>query len=102
MRYTKSMAKDISFQLDINAASVILTDLAAPIVKQSADAIASRAQSMASSMTNEQVGIEVFTSIGSIKRGKRAIATVKVSAVTPHGRYIGHQALTKAKDAGRV
>ena len=96
------MANDISFQLDTSAAEAILTDLAAPVVKQSADAIANRATSMAGSMTSQPIDITVDQEVGTIRRGKRSIATVRAKGANAHVNYIGHQALTKAKDAGRV
>jgi len=96
------MSKDVSFSLDVQAASVILTDMVAPVVKQSADAIAARARSMAASQTSRPPDITVTTGVGVIKRGQRAIATIRATGVDAHANYIGHQALAKAKDAGRV
>lgn len=102
MRYTNSMKADITFQLDTQAAQSILTDMAMPLVEQSANAISSRAQSMASSMTSKPPTFNVSTKIGTIRRGTRAIATVTAQGLDAHSAYVGHMALTKATDAGRV
>jgi hypothetical protein len=96
------MSKDVSFSLDQVAASVILTEMVAPVLKQSAEAIASRARSMAGSMTSNPPEITVTESVGVIKRGRRAIATITAVGDDAHANYIGHQVLAKAKDAGRV
>lgn len=95
------MSRDVSFSLDVNAASVILTDMVAPVIEQKGKAIAARAASMASSMTSRPPDISVSTSVGTIKRGRRAIATITASGRDAHSNYIGHQVLAKAKDAAR-
>lgn len=104
VEYTKNMSKDVSFSLDTAAASVILTDMVAPTIKKSAEAIAARAKSMASSMSSNPPEITVSTTVGVNKggSGRRAIATVRASGNDAHQNYIGHQALAKSKDAGRV
>lgn len=102
VRYNIIMAKDVSFSLDTTGGEEILQKMAAPIVKQSADAIAQRATSMAQSMTSNPPSITVSTMVGTIKRGVRAIATVKSEGTDAHSNYVGHLALTKSKDAGRV
>lgn len=96
------MSRDVSFQLDVEAASVILTEMAMPLIKQSGEAIAARAQSMAASMSSDPPQITVSTNVGTVKRGRRAIATVTATGRDAHQNYIGHMALTKARDAGRV
>lgn len=97
------MSKDVSFALDTDAGQEILTNMAAPIIKQAAQAIAERANGMASSMSSEPPQITVSTSIGTIRKGTRAIATIKVDADgDAHKRYIGIMALQKSQDAGRV
>lgn len=96
------MSQDVSFQLDTQAAAEILTDMVAPIIKQSGEAIAARARAMASSMSSDPPEITITHSIGMIKKGQRAIATITASGQEAHQNYIGHMALTKAKDAGRV
>lgn len=93
--------RDVSFTLDIQAASVILTDMAAPVVKQKAEAIAARARSMAGSMTSNPPDISVTTGVGIIKRGNRAIATIRAAGNNARANYIGNVALSKSKDAGR-
>lgn len=96
------MGRDVSFQLDVEAASSILTEMAMPLVKQSGEAIAARAQSMAASMSSDPPQISVSTTVGTVKRGRRAIATVTATGRDAHQNYIGYMALTKARDAGRV
>ena len=98
------MSKDVTFQLDIEAASVILTDMVAPVIKQSADAIAGRARSMAGGISSDPPEITVTTSVGvnTGGRGRRAIATITSTGKDAHQNYIGASALSKAKDAGRV
>jgi len=88
--------------LDTAAAEVILTDMVAPLIKQSGEAIAARAQSMAASMSTDPPNITVSTNVGTIKRGRRAIATITATGKDAHQNYIGHMALLKARDAGRV
>ena len=102
MMYTNSMSKDVSFQLDPQGGADILQKMAAPVVKRSADAIAARAKSMAGSLSSEPPEISVSTRVGTIKRGVRAIATISAEGKDSHQNYIGHLALSKAKDAGRV
>ena len=98
------MSRDVTFQLDTEAAAEILTTMVAPVIKQSAEAIAARARSMAASMSSGAISVTVSTSVGVNKggRGNRAIATITASGGNAHANYIGHQALSKAKDAGRV
>lgn len=103
MGYTIIMAKDVSFSLDTAAAGVILTQMVAPTIKSSGDAIAARARSMASSMSSDPPEISVTTTIQSSKLGgSRAVALVRASGEDAHQAYIGALALAKAKDAGRV
>lgn len=96
------MSKDVSFSLDTTAAAVILTDMVAPVIKQSGEAIAQRARSMAGSMSSDPPEISMRMSVGTVKRGRRAIATITATGKDAHENYIGHVALSKAKDAGRV
>lgn len=95
------MSKDVSFSLDPAGGQDILVNLAAPTIKQRGQAIAARAQSMASSMSSDPPDITITTAPGTIKRGIRAIATIRASGKNAHQNYIGHQVLAKAKDAGR-
>lgn len=96
------MSRDVSFHLDIQAANIILTEMVAPLIKQSGDAIAARAQSMANSMSSDPPEITVTTNVGVIKQGRRAYATITATGNNSHQNYIGHMALLKARDAGRV
>lgn len=96
------MSRDVTFQLDTAAAAVILTDMVAPLIQQSGEAIAARAQSMANSMSSDPPVITVTSSVGTVKRGRRAISTITATGKDAHQNYIGHMALLKARDAGRV
>ena len=94
--------KRVTFQLDIDAAAVIIGAMSMPLIRQSGNAIGARAQSMAGSISTNPPEITVTTAIGTIKRGQRAIATVSAHSEDAHQNYIGNTALRKAKDAGRV
>jgi hypothetical protein len=98
------MAKNTTFQLDITSAGLeILQSMAMQPVDKAASAIANRAQSMASSMSGENITFGTGSRVGVIKTGKRAIATVAaVDADDKHRSYIAHTALVKALDAGRA
>lgn len=95
------MSKDVSFVLDPKGGEEILQRMMMPTVKQRADAIATRARSMAGGMTSRPPIISVNTKIGTIKRGVRAIATIQAEGDDSHANYVGHIALAKSKDAGR-
>lgn len=96
------MSKEVSFSLDPAGGRDILERMAMPVVKQSAEAIAARARGMASSLSTDPPEITVTAAVGTIKRGTRAIATVRAQGSDPHENYIGFTALAKSKDAGRV
>lgn len=96
------MAKEITFQLDPKGGEDILQRMVAPVIERSAKAIQSRAQGMAGSTSTDPPDISVSMTVGVIKRGRRAIATVQSDSGDKHQSYIGRQALSKSKDAGRV
>lgn len=96
------MSKDVSFSLDTTGGEAILQRMAAPIVKRSAEAIAARATAMASSLSSNPPEISVTTQVGTIRRGVRAFATIKAQGRNQRQNYIGHMALSRAKDAGQV
>lgn len=96
------MSKDVTFALDTAAAQEILTDMAMPLVKQAADAIGGRAQSIAASISSDPPEITVTTTKGTIRRGVRAIGTVRANGRDAHQNYIGAVALAKSKDAGKI
>lgn len=97
------MSADVSFAMDTQAGEEILTNMAMPLIKQSAEAITARAQSMAASMSSDPPEIVMTTSFGTIRRGTRAIATIMANGGgDAHKKYIGVMALQKAKDAGRL
>lgn len=96
------MSKDVSFSLDVGGGEQILTNMVAPLIQQSAEAIAARARSMAGSLSSDPPSIEVTTSRRSAKLGgSRTVATVRASGSDAHENYIGYQALVKSIDAGR-
>ena len=96
------MSKDVSFALDTKGGEEILQRMSVAIVKQSAQAIAARARAMASSLSSNPPEITVVHTIGTIKRGVRAISTITAEGDDAHSNYIGAVALAKSKDAGRV
>lgn len=97
------MSKDVSFSLDIGGGQQILTQMVAPVIKSSAEAIAARARGMASSISSDPPEISVTTEIQSSKRGgARVVGLVRATGQDAHQSYVGAQALAKAKDAGRV
>lgn len=97
------MAKFITFQLNPSGGQDVLTDMAMKTIKTSAEAIKARASAMAGSMSTDPPDITLSTSVGTIRRGRRAIATISVDGRgNAHANYIGAMALAKSKDAGRV
>lgn len=96
------MANEVTFVLDVEAASVILTDLAMPTIERSTAAITQRAQSIANSISSDPPSFTSNTKTGTIRRGKRAIGTVQADYKNKRESYIAHTALAKSKDAGRV
>lgn len=99
------MTRDVTFQLDIQSANEVLTSMAAPIVKQSADAIGMRVATMLGSMTSQSVSVTVTETVGVNMRGRgrRAIATVVAKSSNNevvHSKLL--EALVKSKDAGRI
>lgn len=96
------MSKDVAFSLDTKGGEDILQRMAMPVIEKSAKAILARAQSMASSISTNPPDITMSTTVGTIRRGVRAFATVKAQGSDAHSNYIGQQVLVKAKDAGRV
>lgn len=96
------MVKQVSFSLDTQAAGdLILQRMVMPTIRQRGNAIAARARSIAGSVSSNPPQISMSAGVGTIKRGSRAIATIKAEGRNPHENYIGHVALAKAKDAGR-
>lgn len=97
------MAKDITFVLDITGAgAAILQEMAAPVANDAAQRVAERASAMAVSMDRNPPSFTVFSSVGTIKRGQRAIATVKANDNNARQHYIARMALLKAKDASSL
>lgn len=96
------MGKFITFQLDTTGGEDVLTNIAAPTIRRSGEAIKARAAAMASSLSKRPPAFSLGTQVGTIRRGRRAIATISVSGGDAHANYIGAMALAKAKDAGRV
>lgn len=96
------MAKNVTFQLDLAGGAEVLQNMAAPLIRQSAQAVGSRAQSMAGSISSNAPTINVSTEVGVIKRGQRAIGTVSANPVNARQRYVAIEALKKSLDAGKV
>jgi hypothetical protein len=97
------MNKEVTFQLDTNAASVILTDMAKQTIANSAGAVAGRASSMLASVSKDPVKVTTTTSVGTVPRGrgKRAIGLVVASSSRiKKGQLL--EILVKSKDAGRI
>lgn len=93
----------ITFALDTGGGQDVLTGLAMKTIKQSGEAVKARASAMASSMSSNPPQISISTSVGTIRRGRRAIATIRADGgADAHKNYIGAMALAKSKDAGRV
>lgn len=83
----------------------IIQQMAMPMVQQAAEAIASRASGISSSITSQPVSFKVNTYIGLPNRrgGKRAVAeVVGDEAMTEHQSFMAFTAVQKSKDAGRV
>lgn len=94
---------DVSFYLDTKGGEDILVNMVAPVIKSSAEAIASRARAMAGSISSNPPDITITeTRQASAKGGSRAVALVRATGADAHQNYVGHVALAKAKDAGRV
>ncbi len=94
--------RDVSFQLDIDSAAAVITDMARPVVEQSAKGIASRANTIAGSMSSEAPSFTATTKVGRIKKGQRAIGTISASVDNSRESYIAHSALSRAKDGGSI
>lgn len=83
----------------------IIREMAMPLVKKSAEAIAGRASSISNSITSQPTEFKVVNYIGLPNRrgGSRAVAAVVADGVvTDHQKYMGFTAVQKSKDAGRV
>ena len=97
------MSKDVSFSLDTKGGEEILTSMVAPVIQQSANAIAARARSMAGSISSQPPAISVNTARQTSRRGgSRTVAIIRAEGNDDHQNYIGYQALAKARDAGQV
>lgn len=101
------MSRDVSFSMNTGAGggADIIQQMAMPMVKKSAEAIASRATGISGSLTSMPMQFKVNTYVGLPNRrgGSRAVAEVVADGVvTDHQRYMGYTAVQKSKDAGRV
>ena len=96
------MAKNVTFQLDLAGGAEVLQNMAAPLIRQSAIAVANRARGMGSSISSNAPVFEVSVATGVIKRGQRAIGTVSANPVNDRQRYVAIEALKKSMDAGKV
>lgn len=96
------MAKKITFQLDLSGGADVLQNMAMSQINQSAQAVGSRAQSMANSISSQAPTINVSTQVGVIKTGQRAIGTISANPANARQRYVAIEALKKSLDAGKV
>lgn len=101
------MSKDIRFSMNtgVGGGQDIIQDMAMPLVKASAEAIASRANGIADAISSQPVSFKVNTYVGlpNKRGGTRAVAEIVADgAATDHQRYVGFTAVQKSKDAGRV
>lgn len=101
------MSRDVRFSMNtgVGGGQDIIQQMAMPLVKKSAEAIAQRAGSISGSITSKPIEFKVNTYVGLPNRsgGKRAVAEVVADGiVTDHQRYSGLTAVQKSKDAGRV
>lgn len=83
----------------------IIRSMAMPVVEQSAQAIASRATSIAGRISRKPPEFSVKTYVGEPNRrgGTRAAAAIIADDVyDEHEQYVGFTAVQKSKDAGRV
>lgn len=94
---------DATFSLDLVGGREVLTEMCAPLVQASANAVAERAGEIAGKMTNKDTPkFNVSVATGTISRGQRAIATIQATATNSRMEYIANVALSKSKDAGKV
>lgn len=101
------MSRDVRFSMNtgVGGGRDIIQNMAMPLVKKSAEAIAQRAGSISGSITSKPIEFKVNTYVGLPNRsgGKRAVAEVVAGGITTdHQRYSGFAAVQKSKDAGRV
>lgn len=101
------MSRDVSFSLNtgVGGGKDVIEQMAMPLVKAQASAIASRATGIAAKMSTNPPTFEVRTYIGQPNRygGTRAVAEVYgENIVDEHQNYVGNAACQKSKDAGRV
>ena len=99
-----SVKVKFSMNTGVGGGQDIIRQMAAPLVERSAEAIASRANSIASKVSSNPPEFKVDEYIGLPNRrgGKRAVATVYGDETTEHQHYIGFMAAQKSKDAGKV
>ena len=101
------MSRDVKFSMNTGSGGGqdIIQQMAMPVVKKSAEAIASRASGISSSITSKPIQFKVNTYVGLPHRrgGSRAVAEVVADEIyDDHQRYAGFTAVQKSKDAGRV
>lgn len=102
------MSRDVSFSMNTGAGGGkdIIQNMAMPLVKKSAEAIADRATRVSGGITSRPVHFKVETYIGLPNRrgGQRAVAEVVADGaiISEHQDYSAYAAVQKSKDAGRV
>lgn len=101
------MSRDVRFSMNTGAGGGqdIIRQMAMPLVQKSAEAIASRATRVSAGMSTNPPTFRVKTYVGLPNRigGTRAVAEIYGENVqNEHQNYVGHAAVQKSKDAGRV
>ena len=100
-----SVKVKFSMNTGVGGGQDIIRQMAAPLVERSAKSIASRANSIASKMSNNPPTMRVKSYVGLPNRrgGMRAVSEVYGSDVlTDHQNYVGFMAAQKSKDAGKI
>lgn len=97
------MVKKKDFWLDISGGAVILQQMAIPVIKQSAEAIAKRAMGLRGNKSTTLI-VEMSTGSPNKRGGVRAVASVVDASkyATDHYRYETKKAVQKSIDAGRL
>lgn len=102
------MSRDVSFSMNtgVGGGKDIIQDMAMPLVRKSAEAIADRATRVSGGITSKPVHFKVEAYIGLPNRrgGQRAVAAIVADGpvISEHQNYSAYTAVQKSKDAGRV
>lgn len=101
------MSRNVRFSMNtgVGGGQDIIREMAAPLVKAQAEAIASRASGIAGKMTSNPptFAVKTYTGLPNRRGGTRAVAEVYgENVLTDHQNYVGFMACQKSKDAGRL